>query len=279
MTVVAAGAAKVGGRQLLAAHGSQLQVTFKADAGNTPQTLDDVRSGQTIKNIIHKVLPAHRVNEEETGVLEGVEYSWHVDPFDGTSSLIEGQRYSTTGISVSEGDRLVVGVICHPFERELIVAEAGKGAFLFPLNERLEIAGPGQRLEVSKKQTLNKGIVYLDALFNGKTTAPKTELMQRLVELSGNDLGFRMTGSNIDQERQVAAGRGTITITDAVGGFWDLSAGALIIKEAGGIMLDGQTGEPVTEKTQVAIGGPEKLVREVVLPVVQECYASYAGFK
>lgn len=281
VTVVAAGTAKVGARKVLAIHGAtpeELQIVFKAEAGQTPRTIADTQSGELIRKIIHNVFPTDRINEEETGVHEGIRYTWHADPLDGTSSFAEGQRYSTVGISLYDGDSPKVAAICHPFERELLVAEAGKGAFLFPLNSRLEIDGPAKKLEISKKDTLSGGIVFLDALFNNKTTGPKIELMRRLVELSGGNLGFRMTGSNIDQQRQVAAGRGLLTITDAVGGFYDLAAGSSILQEANGIMLDGQTGKPVNEQTQVAIGGPKALVNQV-LPIVQECYSGYAGFK
>ncbi len=281
MTVVAAGAVRVGARRVLAIHGAnpeELQIVFKAEAGKTPRTVADLQSGKLINGIIEKVFPENRINEEETGVHEGVKYTWNVDPLDGTSSFAENQRYSTTGIIVYEGDKPKVATICHPFERELLVAEAGKGAFIFPLNEKLEINGPAKRLEVSTKNNLSGGAVYLDALYNTKTTPPKLELQKRLVELSQGNLGFRMTGSNMDQQRQIAAGRGLLTITDAVGGFWDIATGGLIIQEAGGIMIDGQTGEPITEKTQVAVGGSKALV-EQVLPLIQECYEGYEGFK
>lgn len=142
----------------------------------------------------------------------------------------------------------------------------------------MEMIGKGKKLEVSKAQNLKGGIVYLDALFNAKTTPRKLELEKRLVELSGNNLGLRMSGSNIDQQRQVAAGRAELTLTDAVGGFFDLAAGALIIKEAGGEMIDAQTGEPVTEKTQVAIGGPKVIVAQIK-DAVKEIYSGYQGFK
>ncbi|MDP3726777.1 MAG: inositol monophosphatase family protein [bacterium] len=281
MTIVAAGATKVGARRVLAIHGvspEKLQIVFKAEAGDTPRTIADLQSGKLMNRIINNVFPTHRINEEETGVHEGIQYTWHVDPLDGTSSFAEGQRYSTVGISVYEGDAPKVAAICNPFERELLVAEAGRGAFVFPLDENLVVIGPAKRLEASGKEKLTGGIVFLDAFFNTKTTPPKMELMKLLIELSNGNLGFRMTGSNIDQQRQVASGRGLLTVTDAVGGFFDLAAGALILKEAGGVMVDGQTGESITEKTQVAIGGPKQIVAQV-LPIAQECYRRYTGFK
>lgn len=281
LTIVAAGATKVGARRVLAIHGAtpeELQIVFKAEAGRTPRTIADLQSGERIKRIIHKLFPEHGINEEETGVHEGIRYTWHVDPLDGTSSFAEGQRYSTVAIAVYEGDTPKVAAICHPFERELLVAELGKGAFVFPLNDQLVVIGPAKKLELSKNDKLAGGIVFIDALFNSKTTPPKIELMKRLVELSNGNLGFRMTGSNIDQQRQVASGRGLLTITDAVGGFFDLAAGALIIQEADGIMIDAQTGGSVTEQTQVAIGGPKRIVVQVK-DIVRDIYSGYQGFK
>lgn len=279
---VAAGAALVGRRTILSIHGASpdvLQTVFKAEAGMTPRTVADLQSGERIRRIIrNKLFPTDRINEEESGIHEGTGFTWHIDPVDGTSSYAEGQRYSTVGIALYEENKPKASVICHPFERELLIAEVGKGAWLFPLNEHLEINRYASKIEVSKKDTLSGGIVFLDALFNSKTTPPKQELMMRLTELAKGNLGFRMTGSNIDQQRQVAAGRGLITITDAVGGFFDLAAGNLMLREAGGIMIDGQTGEPISEKTQVAIGGPLYLVKDV-LPITKNCYKGYTGFK
>ncbi|OGY09718.1 MAG: hypothetical protein A2700_00595 [Candidatus Blackburnbacteria bacterium RIFCSPHIGHO2_01_FULL_44_64] len=291
-TFIAAEAALEGARLLLGIHGAspeRLQIEFKAEAGMTPRTVADLRSGEAMKRIIRISAPEDAINEEESGFEEGTGCTWHVDPLDGTSSYAAGQRYSTIGVAVHKADRAQSVVILHPFELELLVAEAGKGAFLFPLKREdrawgqaifLTFSDPSlpMRLRLPAEASLAGGCVYLDALFNGKTASRKLDLMGRLTELSGDNLGFRMTGSNIDQQRQVAAGRGQLTITDAVGGFYDLAAGALILREAGGKMVDGQTGGPVTEQTQVAIGGPSGLVDQV-LPIVQECYRGYAGFK
>jgi hypothetical protein len=111
-------------------------------------------------------------------------------------------------------------------ERELLVTERGKGAYLYPLNESLAICDVPKRLEVSTKTSLEGGIVYIDALFNAKTSVPKLRFMQELVTFGigvdrKNNVGIRMTGSNIDQQRQVAAGRAHLGLIDAVGGPYD----------------------------------------------------------
>lgn len=283
ITVVAQGAAVIGARRVRQIYGAKpedMQTVYKAEAGMTPRTVADLQSGAYIRRIIKtQLFPGHAYNDEETGEEQGTGYKWYVDPLDGTSSFARGQRYSTTGISVYEGENPKAASICNPFERELLVGATNKGAYKFDLNESLGLDNVGEpkKLEVSKANNLQGGIVYLDALFNNKTSPAKLKLMGELVRLAKGDLGFRMSGSNIDQQRQVACGRAELTITDAVGGFYDLAAGSLLIKEAGGSFTDAD-GNAVNEKTQVAIGGNEQLVAQV-LPILRECYKNYEGFK
>lgn len=279
VTLIAMEAATIGGRIVLLYHGAddeKLQTTFKADAGMTPVTIADRESGREIRNCIRKLFPEDSLNEEESGFHAGSNRTWHIDPLDGTSSFARGQRYSTIGVAVYENGQPLAAAICHPFERELLGAESGKGAFFFSLDKDLvPTAAKPSRITIPESKPLEKSMIYLDALFNEKT-AIKSILINSLV-YEGKNVGLRMTGSNIDQQRQVAMGRGDITITDAVGGFYDLAAGALIIKEAGGEFCD-LGGNPVNEKTQVAIGGVKSLVN-AILPYLKNLYRDYDGFR
>lgn len=278
-TATAEAGVRLGARKVLQIHGAspeELQIVFKAEAGSTPRTVADLKSGEAIKRFIARKFPQSTVNEEETGVTEGIGYTWHVDPLDGTSSYAREQRYSTVGIAVYESGAPVSAAICQPFERELLIAEKGKGAYVFSLDKDMIPQGGPRRLEVSKAP-LEGGIAYVDALFNNKTSGPKLALIDKLVKLSNGNLGIRSTGSNIDQQRQVASGRAEVTITDAVGGFFDLAAGGLIIEEAGGKFTD-IYGKPVGEQTQVAIGSNGK-EHEAILRIAAECYQGYTGFK
>jgi fructose-1,6-bisphosphatase/inositol monophosphatase family enzyme len=243
----------------------------------TPVTEADRQSGKIIKQLIARNYPDDAINEEETGEKQGDNRIWYVDPLDGTSSFTREQKYSSVGIVVYENSKPYSGAICQPFERELIVAEAGKGAYLFELDEKLTIIGEPKKIEVSSAKELEGSIVYVDALFNNKTTPNKLELIRQLVELSNGRLGIRMTGSNIDQQRQVANGRAEASITDAVGGFYDLAAGSLIIQEAGGKFVD-LDGNDINENTQVALGGAGEII-DKILPIIRKIYSGYKGFK
>jgi fructose-1,6-bisphosphatase/inositol monophosphatase family enzyme len=279
---IAAGLAVVSGaREVQAIHGASpqdLQIEYKAADGMTPRTVADLRSGEVGKAVLFERIPGAQINEEETGLTVGSGYQVDFDPLDGTESFARGQRYSTVGMEIRRGNnsRPVAAAVAHPFERELLVAEAGIGTYLFPLDDTVAVVGEGVKQEISKNKTLTGGVVYVDALFNGNTSGPKLALMGRLRDLAGN-VGFRMTGSNIDQQRQVATGRAELTITDAVGGFYDF-AGRLPIMEAGGTFIDGLTLRDVTEQTQVAIGGVPEIVDQVG-PLVKDIYRGYNGFR
>lgn len=134
-----------------------------------------------------------------------------------------------------------------------------------------------RQLEVSKAGTLEGGLAFIDALFNTKTSDRKFGFMADLVKSAKDNLGFRMSGSNIDQQLKVAKGSARLTLTDAVGGFFDLAAGGLAIIEAGGKFTD-QNGKPVDETTQVAIGtnGP---IHDDVVEIARRHYEGYQGFK
>lgn len=279
---VAAAAVILGGRRVLDIHGAsqeKLQVVYKAGAGKTPRTVADLESARVGKEVIRLVSPTARINEEETGdeqALEGSKEAHHFDPLDGTSSYARELRYSTVGDGVYEGDQPFAAAICHPFERELVVAQRGKGSHLFTLDEHLRSLTYVRQLEVSKN-SLEGGIAVIDALFNDKTSDRKFGFMADLVRLANNNLGFRMSGSNIDQELKVAKGSAELTLTDAVGGFFDLAAGGLAIQEAGGKFTDHE-GHLVTESTQVAFG-TNGLIHDAVLEIANKRYRGYQGFK
>ena len=113
---------------------------------------------------------------------------------------------------------------------------------------------------------------------NPNTTGRKLASIQEIAQAAGKPgIGIRMTGSNIDQQRQVASGRADWTLTDAVGGFWDLVVGGFIIQEAGGRFTD-LYGNPVTEKTQVALGS-NGILHDRLLAILQRHYEGYTGFK
>jgi myo-inositol-1(or 4)-monophosphatase len=262
----------------------KLRTQYKVDAGMSPVTTADWQSQAIITQTIKKHFPTHQINAEEAEIHEGQAYVWYVDPLDGTTSFIKGQRYSTIGVSVYTKDgSYVSAAIVNPFERELLVAERGNGAFLFTYDSASEIIALSRKIAVSNTSSLRGCIAYVDASFNYKTTNAKLQFIQEIALLGiGDDkkgkIGLRMTGSNIDQQRQVAVGRAEIGLTDAIGGPYDWRSGYAILSEAGGVMLDVHTGKEPTDETLVVVYGNEQLMSHI-LPIAQIAYRDYRGFK
>src|SRR5438046_627461 len=188
-TITLQTATRLGSRRIIEIYGAtqeKLQTEYKAEAGMTPRTIADIQSGNIGKSIIKRYLPGIYINEEETGITEGRDLAdkAYFDPLDGTSSFARKQRYSTSGAALFDvSGNFKAAAICHTFEKELLVSEKGKGAFLFSLDENLIIIGESKRLEVLQDKSLKGGIVYVDALFNEKTSPPKLEFMKELVTL------------------------------------------------------------------------------------------------
>lgn len=106
-----------------------LQVEIKAD--RTPVTIADVETERAIKAVIQAAFPEHGFYGEETG-RSGLdaEYTWLVDPIDGTKSFVRQYPFFSTQIALMHRDQLIVGVSNAPIFGEMAYAERGVGAFL-----------------------------------------------------------------------------------------------------------------------------------------------------
>lgn len=288
---VAALAAVSGGRYLQKLHGANsevLKTVYKAKEGSTPVTVADYFSEKAVLDIISTVYPLNGIYAEESGISKrDSEYTWYIDPLDGTAAFLRQHKDSTVGMVLYKGSEAQIATICQPFTKELHVAEREKGAYLFPLTEkgRLRLTSFPQKMVVSDKTLLDKGVViYMDPNWNMKALAHKLKFMESLVKAyRGGNIQIRTPGSNIYLEAQVAAGFGEAALTDFVGGPFDIMVGALIIQESrrdngeGGKYTD-IYGDPVSEKTQVAIGS-NGLIHDQMLEILQSSYEGYQGFK
>lgn len=107
----------------------QFEVQIKAD--QSPVTVADIETEETIKKIILDTFPEHGFYGEETGkVNEDAEYNWLIDPIDGTKSFVRRYPFFSTQIALMKGDELIVGVSNSTEFKQLAYAEKGQGAFL-----------------------------------------------------------------------------------------------------------------------------------------------------
>lgn len=182
----------------------------------------DRTSEATILKMIKERHPDHAFLGEESGSWQSGKYLWVVDPLDGTINY--AHRYPTCCVSIAlvVDKEPIVGVVYNPFLEELFHASVGEGAFL-----------NGVKLEISQNRTLNSSLLVSGFGYDRREN-PDNNYAEfcRLTHLSQ---GVRRSGSAAFDLAYVAAGR--------FDGYWerclnpwDMAAGALLVKEAGGVV-------------------------------------------
>jgi myo-inositol-1(or 4)-monophosphatase len=218
-----------------------LQVEVKA-RNDFVSEVDREAEARIIEDLL-KSYPDHGIVAEESGQIEGKgEYRWIIDPLDGTTNYLHGFPQYAVSIACEHRGRLAHGVIYDPFKQELFAASRGDGA---TLNNR--------RIRVSKIKSVEGALIGTGFPF--KNPADLDEFLQLFSAFFKSASDMRRAGSAALDLAYVAAGR--------LDGFWesglnawDMAAGALIVREAGGIVTDYQGDEKFLENGQVVAGNP-----------------------
>jgi len=167
--------------------------------------------------------PTHAIISEETGKHPGdPEHQWFIDPLDGTLNYAHGLRYYCTTIAYAHAGQLQLGVIYSPREQECFTAELGKGAYL-----------NGKVISVSSAQKLEDALLATG--FRATLIDTPRSNYDNFLRLSRIAQGVRRLGSAAMDLAYVACGR--------LEGFWDIqlspwdvAAGVLLAREAGGVV-------------------------------------------
>ena len=225
-----------------------LKVTTKA--ANDFVSDVDRQAEQAIIETIRKSYPDHAIKAEENGELEGnPDFQWIIDPLDGTTNFLHGFPQFAVSIAFKQNGRLSQGVVFNPVNQELFTASRGEGAML---NDR--------RLRVSKQKGLEGAL--LGTGFPFKDQQHLDTYLETFKALFPMTAGIRRPGSAALDLAYVAAGR--------LDGFWeialnewDIAAGALLIKEAGGLVGDFSGGDEYLDSGNVVAGTP-KVFKEIL---------------
>lgn len=220
------------------------KVTVAEKLPNDFVTDIDQRAEREIISIIHKAYPSHSILGEESGETAGDDYQWIIDPLDGTRNFIHGFPHFAVSIGVTYKGKIEYGVIYDPMRQELFTAKRGGGA---QLNDR--------RIRVGTKRVL--GECLLGTGFAGRHKGPEhahecTDILQTVLPLCGD---IRRAGAAALDLAYVAAGR--------LDGFWefglkvwDIAAGILLVKEAGGMICDPTGGESYWQTGDIVAANP-----------------------
>jgi len=206
-------------------------------------TYVDRESEQLIITTIKDVFPGHHfLAEESLKDTSGHEYRWIIDPLDGTTNFIHSYPAFSVSIALEHNNEIILGVIFDPQKNELFTAEKGKGAFL-----------NGQPFKVSKITDINSGLVTTGFPFKRK------ELIDPYLKLFKNILfrvsDIRRAGSAALDLAHLACGRCEAFFEIGLSP-WDIAAGVIMIKEAGGIVTDFGGGTDFMRTGNIVAGTP-----------------------
>jgi myo-inositol-1(or 4)-monophosphatase len=219
---VMTGAARKAGRRLARDFNEveHLQVSKKGPADFV--TNADQKAEQIVFEELSKARPGYGFLMEERGVVEGTDKShrWIVDPLDGTLNFMHAQPHFAVSIALEREGELVAGVVYNPATDELYHAEKGRGCYV---NDR--------RLRVSERRHFSEAVIATGMPFFGKKG--HATFLKELHQIMPHCAGIRRYGAASLDLAGVAAGR--------FDGFWernlsawDVAAGIVLVREAGG---------------------------------------------
>lgn len=223
----------------------QLQVSVKGPGDFVSQA--DLRAEQSLREDLSKARPGYAFLMEESGAHGSDNWAWRwvVDPLDGTSNFLHGIPHWAISIGLERrledgSSELAAGVIYAPAVDEMFWAEKGAGAYL---NER--------RLRVSARRDPKESMFATGIPFAAVAPSRRLAFARTLGTLMPQVAGIRRFGAAALDLAWVAAGR--------YEGFWelglkrwDIAAGVLIVREAGGYVTDPHDGDPMAEGDVVA---------------------------
>lgn len=218
-------------------------VVYSMKTAHDIQAEADVGSEQIIIKTIKSAFPDHSIFAEESGHEDQQsDYLWVIDPIDGTINFSRHIEEYCVSIALSHKGKILLAVLYAPAMRQLIVAEAGKGAYL---ND--------QRITVSSENKLINCLVVTD---NSSNIEDRKRNIATLQELAPQVRHTRIFGSAAWCMGRVAQGQIDLYYKYAFN-YWDYAAGILIVQEAGGTVTD-MDGQPITIDSQniVATNGP-----------------------
>lgn len=255
---IAITAARLAG-DIIVRHLEQLdRIKITAKSSEEYFTEVDIKAEQAIIHTIHKAYPEHGIIAEESGIHnDNADSVWIIDPLDGTTNYMHGFPFFSVSIAHKVKNRIEHAVVYDPMRHECFSASRGRGA---QLNDR--------RIRVSKQTQLNAAL--LGTGFPFRNTAMAQRYLPTFEALIGKCAGVRRTGSAALDLAYVASGR--------LDGFWefglrpwDIAAGSLIVKEAGGLISDLQGGETYMKQGDVVAGNPKifKSLLQTFMPILK----------
>ena len=211
----------------------------------------DKKAERILHQELSRARPGYGFLMEESGEIEGSDktHRFIIDPLDGTTNFLHGIPHFAISIGVEREGEAVAGLIYNPATEEMFVAEKGAGAFISGLTQR-----DSYRLRASPRTDFDESVICCGIPHAGRSDP--VQFMRELAAVMPRCAGVRRTGAAALDLAYVAAGR--------FDGFWehnlspwDIAAGMIIVREAGGYISAVDGSKSIYESRSILAAGPD----------------------
>lgn len=215
-----------------------LQVSMKPN--NSFVTNADMRANASLKNSLMQARPNYSLVSEESEEIKGTDpsYKWIIDPLDGTMNYMHGMPHWAVSVALEKNDEIMAAITYDPLRDEMFWAEKGRGTYM---NDK--------KLRVSGRKCASDSLLAVELV--DKVSAKVLKSVS----------GVRKTGCMTLDMAYLAAGRCDLLILDGNPNKWDVAAGMLLVREAGGIVAS-KRGESTDDFREVTIMCNIDLIQE-----------------
>jgi len=213
-------------------------------------TNSDKRTEKIIMNELSLARPDYSFLAEESGLSNKIsEYRWIIDPIDGTTNFLHGIPNFAISIGLEKNKEIICGMIFNPITNELFYAEKGKGAYL-----------NNSRIRVSSRKNIDECVV----LTGGPVLSYKNKeiFFKEYENVTRKVAATRKLGSSALDLAFLASGR-CDGVFERNLNYWDIAAGIIIVKEAGGTVTDFKGGDKYVEEKNL-LGTNSKIDKELI---------------
>lgn len=252
---VAKQAALEAGKVIQKHSGKISQKSIKNEDVSDVSTDADLAAEKTIVSILEKTFPNHNViSEEDEKTDRGSEYTWVIDPLDGSFSFMVNMPTYGVSIGLLKDNQPVLGVLFLVALNRLYWAQEGKGAYM-----------NGKSIKVTGKDKLDGSAVVLDLGHRAKRQEKLDLYVNSLITKVGYDYSL---GSAVADLGFVA--EGILDVSVAQAWIWDFVAGTVIVREAGGVVTDFDGNEPNWTKERLEIVASNGLIHDQILEALKK---------
>ena len=227
----------------------KLQVSLKGPGDFV--TASDIKVEKILIDELQKARPDYSILSEEIGeIKKESSFKWIIDPIDGTSNFLHGVPHFAISIGLESKNEIICGIIYDPIKDEMFTAEKGKGAYL-----------NNQRIRVAARSKLKDCMIFSGGpKFNSKY---RDITFKEYHEMSSKiDIPIRKLGSGSLDMAYVAAGRCDGFYSRELN-YWDIAAGVILVKEAGGFIKDFSGSDKFVEN-ETLLAANSKITEEMI---------------